>query len=434
MTNTLPTVLIPVADANGSGAVCEITAQKIQAIAAIRGFDPTIARLADVELIEAGQVALDASGRARGFLPRASFRLTKPKSHGTELFCANTAQMRGLNTANATSAELGLLLALIMHGRDAKPDLVAATGRISPDPDVSVGAVEKIREKCAALADWVKSQRFDTPKTMLFATPALDPNQRHALEALNKTCASHNVTLTHIEASKVAPILDSLRLSASKLGKNEHLARAAVGAALLVGAGLIWFSAWLMTPPQIGFSTLPWALGDDPQTPLRVRIDRQIGQTKLLPTCFGPDQRAMVLAGEHLTLRVRTTGAKFLDQKAGLVDVAIIALGAQSQPFVFKQDLLPLSDQLHYIDGELEFGAALPVLEPAEAMKVVVLMKKGRGIRFVALKEALNTAFDASEPGEARLADLAGIAVDYGQVSLVYDFRSVVDPLDCEAQ
>jgi len=410
MTAALPTVLIPVVDSEGSGAVCEVVARDLETITEIRGFDPAIARLADVELIEAGQVAL------------------------AELLCTNTAAMRGLNAANASSAELGLLLALLVHSRTAKTDLIAATGRIKTDGPVSVGRVDKVDEKSVALAAWMTAQRFEAPKTMVFATPVLAQANESAIEDLRTACAEANVTLTHVAADTLEPLLDHLNLCSRDIGKRELLARFAASAALVLGAAFIWFGAWLIQPPEIAFSTLPWALGDDPQTPLRVRIDLQHAQTTPLAPCYGADQRALVVAGEHLALRVRTNDAGLFDRMSGLRDAAILVLGALSQPLVFPHSLLPASDQITFVDGEVEFGAAIPILEPAEPMKLVVLVKKGGRIQIAALKQALRTAFEASEPGEARLTDLAGIAAGFGRASLVYDFRVVVDRTVCEAQ
>ncbi|MEL6573702.1 MAG: hypothetical protein AAFQ64_18770 [Pseudomonadota bacterium] len=403
------------------------------------GLNPAIADLADVELHAAGQKALDA---ARQMAPGSSgWRLTRANRLVPQLTVANSSSLRGLSGTNNKSAELGLLLGLVLYRRKLRFDVVAVTGTISKAEwgEVSVGPVAGIAEKCAALVAWLEDRR-EVPRSMAFVLPAQD-NQgastqlryKDALEQLRKRATDRGTVLNLLFVEQTQ---DAIRLLADRrmpLDRREFVARAGLFAMILMLSFLGMFGHWFLSPTKLAFDTVEWSLGPDPQSPLAVRFDRNLGETRPLTPCFGPDQRLQIGFGEHLVFRVSLIEQGWLDRMLPFFDIAVIILGEVSPPMVFSGASLPSTDRLSpRPDGSQGFGAAIPIAPPSEAMKLVILVRKGLSDRSDTLGTRLQSRYHETMQGEHRLARLGALLAAEPGDMLEFDFRAIPGRANCE--
>lgn len=435
------TVLIPLAAQSDEGAVCEIVGQDLMPTSAVSGFDPTIAKLVDVELQGAGQVALDTFRQLDVQKQDDRLRLTRPISAATELLCVNTTEIVGLSARNTRSAELGLALAQLMHARKSRCRLAIATGALGRrgDGGFPVKPVDRISQKLQAVRDWLSSRSREVRgHTIPFFLP-LELEDGQLLEQvfadeLKQLCADATAlgaTLNIIPISKLEDAIPHLQLAPNHLGRRENTARAALAFATVLISLVALFIAWTMQAPTLAFDTLPWAFGEDPQSPVAVQMDRNVAEAVPVAKCYGDDQRLQVRVGNFLATRVKIGGESWLDRFAGLHNVALFVLGEVSQPFVFPADALPEPDRLRRTElGHLGFGAAIPIAAPEEAMKLVVIARRFWSLDETELQNQLLEIHKSTEAGELRLSTMTAHLASGAEAYLDYNFRSVLD--ECE--
>lgn len=429
--NSATKILIPLASGGGAGTVAEISARVIDDAPQVRGFDPAIARLADVELHLAGQKALEVYDALQNQFPRARLHLTQPQTAQPSLTCDNTSAMRGLSSANSSSAQLGLFLARALHNRSDHLGLIAATGALE-DNSGTIGEVGSIDQKCEALAVWLEQNTTHNHASLTFITPPLGTDEQQSMQRLAATCAKLGIKFQNTAASTAMEALDTFNLRPAPLGRREIAARAAAAIAGVVATLAAVLFTWSLSHPVLSFEKASWTLGDDLQTPLVARMDLNANAAVPQSRCFGEDQRLQVGYKEHLVIRAKLDPSDWLDQRPLLHDVAIVVLGEASRPLVFDASVLPEPDRLIAMDGHLAFGASIPASAPAEAMKVAVIARKLFPINVAGLERALAAAFIDAPMGEQRLSRQANTLTDFAQTSVIFDYRVVEKPQGCD--
>lgn len=426
-------VLIPLAAASGAGDVVEVVTRDQVPGAGQGGLDPAILHLADAGLHEAGQKALDICR----LLPkqRLRFRLTRPARFTPALSVADTCVSRGLSAGQSQSAELGLLLALAAHGRAPGGVLFAATGALGkPEGNSTLvrpvrGMDAKIAALCAALPSALRQSGTDT---LVFLVPATAEPDASVLAPLKVACEDLGIALQVKPVEEVSGALAVIGETATPWDRRETGAWGALVSGSVAACLLLWVGLWAAQPPQISFDRIAWALGEDPQSPLASRIDRRLSETTPVLGCFGADQRLVVALGEHLVVRVRIERRNRLDAMPGLHSAIMAILGTHSPPVVFAGNTLPEPDRMAPLpDSALGFGAAFAAAPPAEAMKLVVLVKRGRALNADAIGQRLEQLYTSLPAGEERLARLAALLAYEGAAFLSFDYRVAEDKSEC---
>ncbi len=407
-------VFIPLAG-NDAGRVCHVVGRQQTPETQAGGFDPAIAQLADVELQDAGQVALDAV-RVLTSKGDTRFRLTKPQIDRLELTCVNRLDAVGLTATNSSSAELGLALALIAQKNRSPCGTFFATGSLSGgehghSPAMGkVLAVDGIAQKLSACAQWLETHKGHPWGTELpLFTPPLSSDGTTFAEAYGQELTSLGARAEAVGVRIVHYPVDSLAEAAAHIGagkprleRREIVARilAVTTAVLLASAAVLW--SWTNAPAEFAFRNVIASDPNSPMTPAAVLVDPVSGGLTPRAICKDAMLRPRFSASEAMTIRLSTTAP--ISGPASFHHALVVVAGETSGARAFLPSSSGDGDKIQLTDdGHLELVSTRFLAPPAEIMRVFAVSRKLRPFDQGAIQTRLNQIALQVSAGQKRL-------------------------------
>lgn len=409
-------VFIPLAGPKGMGRIAHIVAKTSTGSQEATGFDPAIAALADVELHDAGQVALDAV-RLVAKPTQHSFRLTKLNPPMPELLCANRLDLGGLTSKNSASSELGLALGLLTVAHHGRAKVFFATGMLHGAAQGAgsvfgqVLPVEGVEEKLEACAHWLETHighpwgteiQFYTPRTDTSGQP-FENAYAEALQMLVKRARSVGVEIKHRPVANLSEALPFLNLRPVAFNdRREMVARIGLASSVAAFVGAAALFAWFALPPVLKFQNTESDYLFGTAHPLAMQINPVSGEAKERPACLDQKLRPRFSTDEAIMLRA-TTVAPVTGPLSAYHPLVIIA-GESSGPRAFSSDFFQgQGDFGRDQDGRLILSSTHFLAPPGETMRAMILLRRLIGFDLDEIQRALIQIELETDSGQSRL-------------------------------
>lgn len=455
MTFTPRAVLVPLVGSEAkAGRIARVQSDATPPLKNVANLNPAIAELADWRLYEAGAIALGAVRRLN--VPRKTLaiaaRFGSRREH-TYLSVTNGPDTIGLQSSTSRSAELGLALALLMHGSQSKDHTVIATGCLSRDvslnkssqDDIAVLPVEGIRAKLETIRQaLIVTKGSAYPKHVYLFLP-LETQEgalitdvfAEELEALISGFKDEGVKLIISPVASLGEAVEILGIKRLELTfVDKMVATAAVGAfalAALVSITMLWLSATI----ELSFATVNNNEDVAISTPLRTLFAPSDHRYKVLEHCYNQQQIPIYKEGETLLVKLSIGRPRAILSSLSSFHFVVIAVSESSGIKVFPDSVFipapdepPISDENH--DGSSPITLAIPIEGPEEKNKLIVLARKLRSFNSDGLRKSLNELIAGVPPDQIinqAVSYLSAQAPGY----LDYSFMSVGKEYSCHS-
>jgi len=384
--------------------------------------DPRISDLLELGLYGAGQQAIAALRLCR---QRRGGILSAPT---LAVSVANPGDAAGLSPKNASSAELGLLLALAIGRSSATQRDVVATGRIlmaDGGSEPQVGAVHGLHEKFLSLLKLAQEPGAAALPKIMFC-PLVDPDGTPvATRYGSEIDALSAVGASVFPVATVRAALDSL--GAETLVRHRSESRLRV-LAVTVG-GLVAICAAVTTlvlsPVPIRFLPVASDEGLVHMSPVRVLASAVDAHRHAIGEPCQIDLQPAYLIGDGIGIRFASQTPDRITELTGL-HAAILIVGAQSGVKALPLPLVAKESLLHDASGKFLAN----VVTPVEDNLLVILVRRIRPFDLDDLQREVSTRIAPLDPS-VRLRAAANMFAHDGMGALQYRFRSTDDFKKC---
>lgn len=433
-------VLIPLSGPAGEGRLIRVQADSAPAGTPANGLNARLADLADWGLYEAGAIA-------RGAVRRVGLPGGRRYGAGdATLTVINGPEAMGLDDANNASAELGLALAMLMHGGQSVAQSVIATGKLSRggdpqsahDDNVQVLPVTDLSEKIAAIARSLEDKRGGAyPRRSYFFLPERTHQASNTLNAfarelqqLTEAFARRDVRLEIVPVGALEDALKALSITRIVPKSRPHLAAiaAGLGVACILAGGVM---AWLNQPVTLSFE--PIVAGDSAellQTPLRATFDRKSGRYIARAPCRRSDGLTAFSLSDAVVLHVAARAGWPLMPDPARLNFLVVAIANRSGVKIIPEASLRKPGAILQArrtgallarqTASLRF--VLPLKPPLEESKIIVLAKIFLRFDAASLQSELDALVRETPPANrinAVVSRLSGRANGYIDFSFV---------------
>ena len=404
--------LIPVVGGTEGGAVARVAADGELAAPHPAHLDRSLVELLENGLYQAGQQAKAAirllALPGRGWLARSS----------EALHVVNPGDIVGLSAENASSAELGLALALVLFQSQAEPRAVIASGALDlggATRDIRVLPIHHLAGKLRLVARHF-SQPGSAPAPKNFIVPTHDPDGASVVDRYQPEIQALSALSIEVRCvwtlADAAQIVGARRRAQSRTERGLRRMLAAVAGIIVVAvAARYWFNA----PIPLSFTPVASAEGSVIATPAR-SVPRT-SPMELLRPCRAGDDLPAFSVGEYIAVRLRTGSLHGLGTWLGGYQHVLVSVSGSGVKVLPPPSTVPVAPGA-------DVGYLLEVREPQEETLLVWLAKRGSPFDPAGLEAHLRRQLQPLQPGE-RISAARNLLKSAAPGVLLYSFRSV---------
>ncbi len=363
----------------------------------------------------------------------------------------NATALDGLDPSQSRSAELGIALALVAYGGQARPDVIFATGQLesrarpsAEDRNVRVEPVAEIATKLAEIRQYTETASIERGSRILLFLPAetIDGRDTRAAhrDELGRLAEAVSAKAGTLDIHPVATLNDAVVTLGIRgiepTRADKVLAASAAVAATAAVLSIAW-SLWLSAPIGIAFAEVMLSDGSRVSSPLRAVYEPQSAAYVMQPECLGPQAMPHYRNGDGLVLRTVIRDQGVLVNVLGGYHHILVAVSERSDvvvvpPQSFARPLPSRSGAQTFTPpppGKWDVSVAVPIEGIPERTKLFVLAKRGRPFDADALATSTRNAI-ANAKGVDRL-NVATTHLSRIASYVDYTFRSTEGDVSC---